>query len=118
MSNVCLTVDVEDWYDGMAVLGQPIPRPEGAASGLSGLGDLLQRVPDARVTLFVVGDYAPRVREELVELIRRGHEVASHGPDHGRLPTRGPGSKLAPGGSGRFGGPPADADRRLSFATI
>ena len=26
-ATVCLTVDVEDWYDGMAVLGKPIPRP-------------------------------------------------------------------------------------------
>ena len=25
---VCLTVDVEDWYEGMETLGHPIPRPE------------------------------------------------------------------------------------------
>ena len=38
---VCLTVDVEDWYDGMAVLGEPVPRPDGARSGLDGLASLL-----------------------------------------------------------------------------
>ena len=41
---VCLTVDVEDWYDGMAVLGEPIPRPDGALSGLGGLAALLDGV--------------------------------------------------------------------------
>ena len=88
MSNdVCLTVDVEDWYDGMAVLGEPIPRPTGATSGLSGLTTLLDGAGGSpHVTLFVVGNYAASVKDELAELVARGHEVASHGPDHGRLP--------------------------------
>jgi hypothetical protein len=86
-ADICLTVDVEDWYDGMAVLGEPFPRPAGAQSGLSGLTALLDRAPgSSRVTLFVVGNYAATVSDELAELARRGHEVASHGPDHGRLP--------------------------------
>lgn len=86
-TDVRLTIDVEDWYDGMRVLGEPIPRPEGAASGLSGLIDLLERSGgSARVTLFVVGNYAASVAGELKELVARGHEIASHGPDHGRLP--------------------------------
>ena len=38
------------------------------------------------VTLFVVGNYAPAVAAELAELVGAGHEIASHGPDHGRLP--------------------------------
>lgn len=85
--SVCLTVDVEDWYDGMAVLGEPIPRPEGARSGLGGLASLLDASgDDRRVTLFVVGNYVPAVTAELTDLAGRGHEVGSHGPDHGRLP--------------------------------
>jgi peptidoglycan/xylan/chitin deacetylase (PgdA/CDA1 family) len=84
---VCLTVDVEDWYDGMAVLGEPIPRPEGARSGLTDLARMLDDAPgDPRVTLFVVGNYVPTVAAELADLADRGHEVASHGPDHGKLP--------------------------------
>ena len=84
---VCLTVDVEDWYDGMAVLGEPIPRPEGALSGLTGLAALLDGSGDEhRVTLFVVGNYLATITAELAELVDRGHEVAVHGPDHGRLP--------------------------------
>jgi peptidoglycan/xylan/chitin deacetylase (PgdA/CDA1 family) len=86
-SQVCLTVDVEDWYDGMEVLGEPFPKPAGAMSGLTGLADLLdQSALSPRVTLFVVGNYAASVSGELAELVGRGHEVASHGPDHGRLP--------------------------------
>jgi peptidoglycan/xylan/chitin deacetylase (PgdA/CDA1 family) len=84
---VCLTVDVEDWYDGMAVLGEPIPRPHGARSGLSGLASLLESADNhPEVTLFVVGNYAAGVGAELSDLVADGHEIASHGPDHGRLP--------------------------------
>ncbi len=85
---VCLTVDVEDWYDGMAVLGHSLPKPEAASSGLAALGRLLDEYGnEAKVTLFTVAKYGPEVREELVNLAARGHEIASHGPDHGRLPA-------------------------------
>jgi len=88
---VCLTVDVEDWYDGMAVLGEAFPRPAGARSGLTDLTGLLASVEGAaEVTLFVVGNYAATVQTELEELAARGHEIASHGPDHGRMPDAGP----------------------------
>jgi len=80
-----MTVDVEDFYEGMAELGVPIDRPEGARNGLSGLASLLEG-RDATITLFVVGNYAGRVSEDLEGLITRGHEIGCHGPDHGRLP--------------------------------
>jgi hypothetical protein len=86
-AEVCLTIDVEDWYDGMAVLGESFARPPGARSGLADLtGMLASAAGTPAVTLFVVGNYAATVRSELEELVARGHEVASHGPDHGRLP--------------------------------
>jgi hypothetical protein len=90
-TRVCLTVDVEDWYDGMAELGEHLPRPDGAKSGLTGLAAMLDRPADrpaARplVTLFVVGNYADTLGSELEELAGQGHEIASHGPDHGHLP--------------------------------
>ncbi len=84
--SVCLTVDVEDWYEGMAVLGEPVPRPPDARSGLSDLVSLLATSRGSTVTLFVVGNYAATVAAELAELAGAGHEIASHGPDHGRLP--------------------------------
>jgi len=84
---VALSVDVEDWYDGMAHLGHPIPAPHGAKSGLTNLAELLSgAAPGSQVTLFVVGNYAARVRSELQDLVAAGHEVASHGPDHGAVP--------------------------------
>jgi hypothetical protein len=85
-SEVCLTVDVEDFYEGMAVLGEAVARPAHVRSGLSGLLALLEPFSGATLTLFVVGNYAPGVAAELCELVRAGHEIASHGPDHGRLP--------------------------------
>ena len=86
-TGVCLTVDVEDWYAGMSALGQATTRPPGARSGLSGLTARLRAAGDgASVTLFVVGNYATSVRAELADFMAAGHEIASHGPDHGRLP--------------------------------
>jgi hypothetical protein len=83
---VCLTVDVEDWYEGMEVLGHPIPRPGDARSGLEALLEELDGL-DVAVTLFTIGNYAATVRNELAALAAGGHEIASHGPDHGRLPN-------------------------------
>ena len=91
MPEVCLSVDVEDWYDGMEVLGEPTPKPAGARSGLEGLAEHLAARPSTdgpapRVTLFVVGNYVDTVADELAGLLASGHELASHGPDHGHLP--------------------------------
>lgn len=88
MSNsVCVTVDVEDFYDGMAVLGHHVARPAEAPSGLASLLERLESQPTRpKVTLFVVGNYAPAVRGDLAAFAAAGHEIASHGPDHGRLP--------------------------------
>lgn len=84
---VCLTVDVEDWYEGMAALGHPIARPADARTGVGGLLSALEGQSGSTVTAFCVGSYLPMVRSEVLELAGAGHEVASHGPDHGRLPT-------------------------------
>ncbi len=91
MSNpVCMTVDVEDFYDGMAALGHDVARPPGPAPGLAALLDRLQSQPKKpKVTLFVVGNYAASVRDDLAAFAAAGHEIASHGPDHGRLPGTG-----------------------------
>ncbi len=83
-----ITVDVEDWYDGMAQLGHPVRSPS-PGSGLGALRRLLSSEggsEPARLTLFVVGKYAPQVAGDLRALAGDGHELASHGPDHGRLP--------------------------------
>jgi hypothetical protein len=82
-----VTVDVEDFHDGMVELGHPVPGEGGIR-----LGDLLdllhtgQLGEGARLTFFVVGKFAGSCRAPLVELAERGHEIASHGPDHGQLP--------------------------------
>ena len=89
MSNsMCVTIDVEDFYDGMAVLGHPVARPPGATNGLETLLARLEaQATKPKVTLFVVGNYAGAVRDDLVAFAAAGHEIASHGPDHGRLPS-------------------------------
>jgi len=84
-TQVYLTVDVEDWYAGMAELGVDMPRPAVCASGLDGLAALVAGT-GAVLTLFTVANYAPLVADELRALAEAGHEIASHGPDHGHLP--------------------------------
>ena len=49
------------------------------------------------MTLFVVGHYAAEIRSTLAEFAAAGHEIASHGPDHGRLPVEGIASWLRQG---------------------
>jgi hypothetical protein len=90
--SLCISVDVEDWYDGMVVLGHDIRRPPGPQSGLGGLTKLLdaaEQRSSSKVTLFVVGNYVESVASELRILVSAGHEIASHGPDHGRVPAVG-----------------------------
>jgi len=91
--DVRLTIDVEDFYDGMEVLGHHVERPE---SPNGALASLLSYFPPAgspdvapKVTLFVVGNYATRIQSSLEALVAEGHEIASHGVDHGALPSRG-----------------------------
>jgi hypothetical protein len=87
-NTLCVTVDVEDFYDGMAVLGHDVARPTGPRPGLTSLLERLDaQATKPKVTLFVVGNYAHAVRDDLAAFAAAGHEVASHGPDHGRLPA-------------------------------
>jgi hypothetical protein len=97
-ASLCMTVDVEDFYEGMAALGHEVPRGD---VGPGGLGALLENLGslEARpaLTLFVVGHYAAGIRSTLAEFAAGGHEIASHGPDHGRLPVQGIGDWLRRG---------------------
>ena len=81
-----MTVDVEDFYDGMAEIGEPLDRPAQARSGLEGLADRLRGVQE-RHRHPVRGGQLPRPGAERPgRLVAAGHEVGSHGPDHGHLP--------------------------------
>ena len=87
MSTLCATIDVEDFYDGMAALGVVVPRLR-AGDGMWSLLERLAQVPSGpKLTLFVVGDQATSVADGLRAFAEAGHEIASHGADHGRLPA-------------------------------
>jgi peptidoglycan/xylan/chitin deacetylase (PgdA/CDA1 family) len=89
-NRVCLTIDVEDFYEGLAVLGEEMAKPPGIEEKLDRLVDALGTEQSApKVTLFVVGRHAPSVLPSLIAFASAGHEIASHGPDHGRLPADG-----------------------------
>lgn len=87
-AKLSMSIDVEDFYEGMSVLGHDLERPAGIVDRLSDLvGGLDAQPNDPRVTLFVVGHHAPGIRAALEAFAGAGHEIASHGPDHGRLPS-------------------------------
>jgi peptidoglycan/xylan/chitin deacetylase (PgdA/CDA1 family) len=88
---VCATVDVEDFFEGMAVLGHDLgPDSAPAGAGLERLAEHLGSLPGSpKVTLFVVGRWAESLRGALGGFAAAGHEISSHGPDHGRMPSEG-----------------------------
>jgi peptidoglycan/xylan/chitin deacetylase (PgdA/CDA1 family) len=87
-AKVSMTIDVEDFYEGMAVLGEQLERPANTVDHLADLVDKLGTQQNSpKVTLFVVGRHAPMVQPALAAFAQAGHEIASHGPDHGRLPA-------------------------------
>ena len=88
---VCATVDVEDFFEGMAVLGHTLDQTTAPGGpGLEALVDRLGALPGSpKVTLFVVGRWASSLAGALAAFAAAGHEIASHGPDHGRVPADG-----------------------------
>jgi polysaccharide deacetylase family protein (PEP-CTERM system associated) len=85
------TVDVEEYFQVLA-LEPYVPRnrwdtmPQRLDIGLRRLLDLLAE-HDARATFFVLGWVADQAPALVREIASRGHEVASHGSDHRRVPT-------------------------------
>lgn len=87
-SKLSMTIDVEDFYEGMSVLGHEVERPPGLVDKLDRLIEMLGAEAKApKVTLFVVGRHASGIQPALAAFAGAGHEIASHGPDHGRLPA-------------------------------
>lgn len=89
MKNV-FSVDLEDWYQGLEIdmndWGAYASRIE---TGLSVLLDLLDAA-GVRATFFVLGWQAERSPHLVPMLVRRGHEIASHGWSHRFVYRQGP----------------------------
>jgi polysaccharide deacetylase family protein (PEP-CTERM system associated) len=82
-----LSIDFEDWHQLVhRRLGLPDWDVPHAAleRQTSGLLDLLEEL-GARATFFLLGMTVARNRDLVMEIIRRGHEPASHGYAHARV---------------------------------
>ncbi len=81
-SNV-LTVDVEDWYQGLEVIPmEEWPQFEDRIwVGLSRVLRLLEEA-EAKATFFTLGYLAEEFPEVVLEIQKRGHEVGTHGYSH------------------------------------
>jgi hypothetical protein len=73
-------MDVEDWYH-LEYFQRQQRREPSMLDGVERFADVLaaERVP---ATFFVVGDVARQNPRSIADLIKSGHEIASHGPDH------------------------------------
>lgn len=76
------TVDVEDWYQGLAL--DPGEWPRFAPRLRTGLSHVVELLAEAgvRATFFVVGWQAERTPGLVREVARHGHEIACHGYSH------------------------------------
>jgi polysaccharide deacetylase family protein (PEP-CTERM system associated) len=89
-----LTVDVEEHFQVEAFAGV-VPRDRWAAlpsrveANTSRLLDLFARA-GARATFFTLGWVAERHPALVRRIVEHGHELASHGHGHARVPTLGP----------------------------
>jgi polysaccharide deacetylase family protein (PEP-CTERM system associated) len=89
-----LSIDVEEYFQVVNL--EPMLRrddwphlPSRVEVGLAKLAELLDR-SGTRATFFVLGAVAERNPIAIRRLAEAGHEIASHGFDHRRLPDLGP----------------------------
>jgi polysaccharide deacetylase family protein (PEP-CTERM system associated) len=87
VATLLLSIDFEDWHQlvhrrlGFADWDRPHAALERQTSYLLDLLDEL----DARATFFLLGMSVARHRDLVAEIVRRGHEPASHGYAHARV---------------------------------
>jgi polysaccharide deacetylase family protein (PEP-CTERM system associated) len=77
-----LTVDFEDWYQGLEI---PLEKWDGFEDRLASSGRRLLRLfgeAGVRGTFFVLGAVAERHPELVREIVAGGHELATHGWSH------------------------------------
>jgi polysaccharide deacetylase family protein (PEP-CTERM system associated) len=87
-----LTIDVEEWFhdDWRPDRGADWDRlPSTVAADVGLMLDLLDEA-GARATFFVLGDVARRQPELVRRIAAAGHEIASHGDAHRKVPTQSP----------------------------
>ena len=85
-----LTIDVEEWFhdDWRPDRGADWDAlPSTVASDVALMLDLLGEA-GARATFFVLGDVARRQPDLVKRIAAAGHEIASHGDAHRRVPTQ------------------------------
>jgi polysaccharide deacetylase family protein (PEP-CTERM system associated) len=82
-----LTIDVEDWYHSSLDLFKDSPVQHGAKPDMSVVDNTIQSLnllstTGNKATFFVLGTVAEHYPDVVKEILRRGHEVATHGYSH------------------------------------
>lgn len=82
-----LTIDVEDWYHSSLDLFKDSPVRHGAKPEPSVVDNTIQALDllsktDNKATFFVLGTVAEHYPDVVKEILKRGHEVATHGYSH------------------------------------
>jgi peptidoglycan-N-acetylglucosamine deacetylase len=82
-SNI-LTVDVEDWYQGISRYVE-VPNPTSRIIDAIGSTIKLLKENNAKATFFVLGEVAERFPEVVESIVSEGHEVGCHSYRHRHL---------------------------------
>jgi len=82
-----ISVDVEDWYHSSLELFKDSPVQHGAKPDVSVVDNTLQTLDllsktDNKATFFVLGTVAEHYPDVVKEILKREHEVATHGYSH------------------------------------
>lgn len=85
MSGIVFSIDVEDWYQGLELPLERWSGKEGRLSvGLDRILDLLDK-SNTRATFFTLGWIAENEPDVVRRIVKRGHELASHGYSHAKV---------------------------------
>ena len=83
-----LQVDVEDWYCDLDVKEWSLHEPRVVGATKKVLSILKES--GNRATFFILGHVADRFPDLVLDIDREGHEIASHGYSHRRIPDQSP----------------------------
>lgn len=85
VSNPCITIDVEDWFQ--STWNRELPISSVAGENTLKLLDILDEL-SIKTTMFIQGKFAEAFPDIVKKIHKHGHEVASHGYSHMEIFTQ------------------------------
>lgn len=81
MNKVVISVDLEEWYHLDYLQKYKLDKQDITVPKIYDFLDLLDKY-GIKSTFFILGELAIKYKEIISDIVKRGHEIASHGCDH------------------------------------